>query len=80
MPFGFDSPPRVRTLVTRRWRLTLYANATWGELYDLQSDPDECRNLWHQPSHAEVRSDLMAELIRQITHHAETSPYASALA
>ncbi len=78
--FGFDRPPRLRTLVTQQWRLTLYANATWGELYDLAADPGECRNLWHDPAQAKVRSDLMAELIRQMTLHGETSPYASALA
>ena len=78
--FGFDSPPRLRTLVTRQWRLTIYANATWGELYDLEADPHECDNLWDDKGHAEVRSDLMAELIRQMTRHGETSPYASALA
>jgi len=78
--FGFARPPRLRTLVTQRWRLTLYAEATWGELYDLRDDPHECRNLWSDKAHAEVRSDLMAELIRQIVSHGETSPYASALA
>jgi arylsulfatase A-like enzyme len=78
--FGFDSPPRLRTLVTGKWRLTIYANATWGELYDLEADPHECTNLWDDETHAAVRADLMAELIRQMTRHGETSPYASALA
>lgn len=78
--FGFDRPPRVRTLVTQQWRMTLYANATWGELYDLAADPHECSNLWDDEAHAAVRSELMAELIRQMTFHSETSPYASALA
>jgi arylsulfatase A-like enzyme len=78
--FGFSSPPRLRTLVTHRWRLTLYANATWGELYDLDADPHECRNLWEDSGQAGVRADLMAEMIRQMTAHGETSPYASALA
>lgn len=77
--FGFSRPPRLRTLVTQRWRLTLYADAAWGELYDLTGDPHECRNLWDDKAHAEVRSDLLAELIRQIASHGETSPYASAL-
>ena len=27
---GFDSPPRVRTLVTRRWRMTLYDRTSTG--------------------------------------------------
>jgi len=78
--FGFDAPPRLRTLVTDRWRLTVYANATWGELYDLQSDPHELHNLWDDAGHGNQRGELMTELVRQMTRHGDTSPYASALA
>lgn len=78
--FGFDSPPRLRTLVTKRWRVTLYANAPWGELYDLDTDPHETVNLWDDAAHARVRSELTAELVRRMTWHGETSPYPSALA
>jgi arylsulfatase A-like enzyme len=78
--FGFDSPPRVRTLVTDRWRLTVYANASWGELYDLKEDPNECANLWEDHGHRALRGDLMLELVRQMACHGETSPYPSALA
>ena len=78
--FGFDSPPRLRTLVTDRWRLTVYANASWGELYDLKEDPHECVNLWEDGGHRALRGDLMFELVRQMARHGETSPYPSALA
>jgi len=78
--FGFGSPPRLRTLVTQRWRLTMYANAAWGELYDLGEDPHECRNLWDDAAHAAMRAELTGELVRQMTRHGETSPYPSALA
>jgi arylsulfatase A-like enzyme len=78
--FGFDSPPRLRTLVTDRWRLTVYANVNWGELYDLQEDPGECVNLWEDGAHRDTRAGLMCELVREMVRHGETSPYASALA
>jgi arylsulfatase A-like enzyme len=78
--FGFDSPPRLRTLVTDRWRLTVYANASWGELYDLQADPLELDNLWEDASHRAMRGELMTELVRQMTRHGDTSPYPTALA
>ncbi len=78
--FGFASPPRLRTLVTSRWRLTVYANANWGELYDLKSDPDELRNLWDSGIHGDQRSELMTELVREMTRHGDTSPYPTALA
>lgn len=43
---GFESPAVARTLLTRRYRLTLFLDCEWGELYDLQEDPNETRNLW----------------------------------
>ena len=78
--FGFDTPPRLRTLVTSRCRLTVYANAAWGELYDLQSDPHELNNLWDDAGYRALRGELMTELVRQMTQHGDTSPYPSALA
>lgn len=78
--FGFDTPPRLRTLVTDRWRLTVYANAAWGELYDLDTDPHELANLWDDAGYARVRGDLMTQLVREMTRHGDTSPYPSALA
>jgi arylsulfatase A-like enzyme len=78
--FGFDSPPRLRTLVTARWRLTVYANASWGELYDLEADPHELDNLWDDSGHQALRGELMTDLVRQMTRHGDTSPYPSALA
>jgi arylsulfatase A-like enzyme len=78
--FGFDTPPRLRTLITARWRLTVYANSAWGELYDLENDPHELRNLWEDAGHRAVRGELMTDLVRQMTRHGDTSPYASALA
>src|SRR5690606_26233961 len=78
--FGFDSPPRLRTLVTARWRLTVYANDRWGELYDLQDDPHELHNLWDDPAHQGQRGELMTELVREMARHGDTSPYPSALA
>ena len=71
--FGFDTPPRLRTLVTARWRLTVYANATWGELYDLQDDPHELVNLWEDAGHRAIRG----ELIEQVEAVGSSVPYHS---
>ena len=35
----------VRTLVTQRYKLTVYRDASYGELFDLQADPDELLGL-----------------------------------
>src|SRR5262249_22810608 len=34
---GHRVPPRMRTLVTKRWRLTITHGDDWGELYDLEN-------------------------------------------
>lgn len=59
--FGFDDPPRVRTLVTARERLSVYAGAPWGELYDLAEDPLECRNCWDDRARRGALLELLAQ-------------------
>ena len=61
---GFETPPTIRTLVTQKWRITVFDNAEWGELYDLENDPDECVNLWGDPNFSMTRLQLTEELAR----------------
>ena len=46
---------------TERYKLSLYHDANLGELYDLQEDPWEFSNLWDDPSHREIRDQLILE-------------------
>ena len=78
--FGFDRRTRMRTLQTPRWRLSVYEAADWGELYDLDRDPDECHNLWEDAAHSPVRQSLMHELLRQLIRSADESPGPTAIA
>jgi arylsulfatase A-like enzyme len=57
---------KMRTLVTRRYRLTVYSGQDYGELFDLQEDPDECHNLWSDPGARETREELRARLLDRI--------------
>jgi arylsulfatase A-like enzyme len=55
---------RVHTVVDGRWRLSLFDGADFGELYDLDDDPGELRNLWDAPEHAVTRACLIEQLAR----------------
>ncbi|MEM9579432.1 MAG: sulfatase-like hydrolase/transferase [Pseudomonadota bacterium] len=73
---GFDAPARLRTAITKDWRLTLYKDQAWGELYDRRADPLARCNLWNDPGHAQVRSDMMEVLARQLMALMDESPRA----
>jgi uncharacterized sulfatase len=50
--------------------MTMYRDQTYGELFDLQEDPEEMHNRWDDPQFAEIKSALMqrclnAELQRE---------------
>lgn len=78
--YGFDRPVRLRSLVTQRYRLSVYDAVQWGELYDLVEDPYEMRNLWDEPSLREVRHALVERMMRAMMSATDTSPLPTHLA
>jgi len=53
----------LKTLVEKDYKLTVYLNQPYGELYCLADDPGETRNLWDDPAHATVREALTRRLL-----------------
>lgn len=53
----------LRTFITRRHKLTIYRDRPYGELFDLQEDPGELRNLWDDPAAAGVKAQLMHQFL-----------------
>jgi arylsulfatase A-like enzyme len=49
----------LRTYVDRRYKLTVYQGQEYGELFDLEADPGETRNLWDDPDAAGLRAELL---------------------
>lgn len=77
---GFEDRVRMRSVITRRNRLSLYAGVPWGELYDLKEDPEELVNLWDSPGSRALRGELTEELTRAVIEHADSSPYPTQIA
>ena len=72
--FGFAEPPRIRTMITQQFRLSIYGRPGHGELFDLENDREELRNRWASLDHATVRARLMEELALLEMDFADTSP------
>jgi arylsulfatase A-like enzyme len=77
---GFPDRVRMRSVITDRYRLSLYDGVPWGELYDLREDPDELVNRWDHAAARGLRGSLSDELVRTMLEHAETSPYPTQIA
>lgn len=56
-----QGPFKQVTFIEERFKIVLYATRDYGELYDLEADPDQSRNLFTDPAHREVRDRLTAK-------------------
>lgn len=68
----------IRTYVDQRHKLTIYRGQSCGELFDLDTDPGEHRNLFDEPACAELKADVMrrflnAELEREVSKYQRIS-------
>lgn len=54
----------LKTLVTNRYKITVYRNARHGELFDLDNDPGELTNLWDNPACLELKQRLLLEFMQ----------------
>jgi arylsulfatase A-like enzyme len=72
--FGFSEAPRIRTLITDRYRLSIYGRSGHGELFDLENDSDELENRFAAREYAGTRAGLMEELAFAEMEAADRSP------
>ncbi|WP_343250965.1 sulfatase family protein [Diplocloster hominis] len=56
----------LRTLITEKYKLTLFINEEFGVLFDHEKDPEERQNLWNDPAYAEVQAQLVKKLLDKI--------------
>ena len=53
----------VKTYVEDRYKLTVYYEREYGELFDLVEDPKEVNNLWNDPDAQVLKSELINKLL-----------------
>lgn len=62
----------LRTYVEKRYKITVYRDGKDGELFDLQEDPGEINNLWHNPAAAEIRHQMLHAFLQACLQYEQT--------
>lgn len=52
-----------KTYVDDRYKITVYYNQTYGEIFDLKEDPGEYKNLWNLPEYQDLKRELLLKYI-----------------
>jgi hypothetical protein len=42
-----------------RWKLNVFHGSSYGQLFDLNNDPQEQKNLWDEPELQSIKTDLL---------------------
>lgn len=53
----------IKTYIDDRYKLTVYYNKDYGELFDLEKDPKELKNLWSEPEYEKLKSEFVMKLL-----------------
>ncbi len=53
----------LRVFIDKRYKITVYYNQEYGELFDLEKDPGELKNLWDSPEHQELKKELLLKFL-----------------
>ena len=53
----------LRTFINDRYKLTVYRDQPYGELFDLEADPGETHNRWDDPQYAQVKATLFQQWV-----------------
>ena len=54
----------VKTRVDERYKITVYRDHDYGELFDLLHDPNELDNLWDDPAKSELKGRLLLRFMQ----------------
>ena len=64
----YQDPPVIASVIRdKRHKLIVYHGESQGQLFDMEEDPMEKRNLWTSESHSQIRLTLTQELLDWLT-------------
>ncbi len=63
-----------QSLIWEEHKLVVYRHADYGELYNLQTDPEQNHNLWDLPDHTERKARMMHKLVQACMETVGTTP------
>ena len=70
---GFESPHASERCAPNRGGIPFMQERLEGELYDLQSTPDETNNLWNSNNYKHIRGDLALRKNQYLTRQMDES-------
>ena len=53
----------AKSYIDARYKLTIYMNQAYGELFDMEKDPKELVNLWNCPNLQNLKMELMLKML-----------------
>jgi arylsulfatase A-like enzyme len=74
-----DRGIHVKSLRTARYKLVVFAGETYGELFDLEKDPNENHNCFFDPDYQTVRSQLFELFTHRLIQDQDPLPERKAL-
>jgi arylsulfatase A-like enzyme len=56
--------PHVTSYIEPRYKISVYRQGPWGELFDLEADGEEIRNLWDDPQSEPLKRVMLHRMVQ----------------
>lgn len=70
----FEIPPMMSCVRTSKWKLTFCDKPRTGELYDLENDPGEFKNVWNDPHYKDAQEMMLQNLVARMIETTDPLP------
>jgi len=74
MPWHKDPTAQATMVRTERYKLVVDHSRSFGELYDLKTDPRESNNLWNNKDYSEIKTNMLIRLTNRMAFTVDPLP------